>query len=501
MNLGSGPASRLAAVGPATGATRREGSRADASPEGGPAFEVDVGARPADSGQRRDAARAHERGERIRGRDETRRAMPERDDAVRDSGTAGDAERSQTRDAATRRTSGAERGEREQRIARESGAARTRAPRDPRGVSNDGDASRRIAGTTQEAGQKPASDTGMDAPLADHMLALLSGEWQSAPATPRTAGVDAGVVASAPEGLQPSIAMTGALRMSGTAMGGIASGGTLGAAALPGSSGHLPADALPLPGLASGDGTPVPAAAGATASDAPLASLHPAAAAASAAPAALAGMSRTDGAGSAPAPLSADALAAALAIAPGRAEDAATASAIDPAPTGIGDAPLVFSLAPGAREVATPPRATEILAAVPMPADPEAGFDDAFGSRIVWMAEQRIGHAELRVSPGQLGAIDIRLELDGNRVSAQFNAGNAEVRQALEAGMDRLRDLLGRQGMELAQSSVGGERRQSGGDLAGRPADTGASSDATAPDDTPMTLRTLRARGLVDEYA
>ncbi|MGO4551397.1 flagellar hook-length control protein FliK [Lysobacter sp. 2RAF19] len=135
-----------------------------------------------------------------------------------------------------------------------------------------------------------------------------------------------------------------------------------------------------------------------------------------------------------------------------------------------------------------------------MPADPDAGFDDAFGAQIGWMAGQRIGHAQIRISPDNLGPIDVRVEVDGTRVNAQFHSAHAEVRHALEASVPRLREMLGQQGLQLEHADVG-QRRQNDA----RPMAHGATPDAAAPHDgatTAATLsRPLRTRGLVDEYA
>lgn len=136
-----------------------------------------------------------------------------------------------------------------------------------------------------------------------------------------------------------------------------------------------------------------------------------------------------------------------------------------------------------------------------MPAEPEAGFDDSFGARIGWMAEQRVGHAQLRVSPDHLGPIDVRLQLDGTRVTAEFVSASAEVRQSLEASVGRLRDLLDQQGLQLAHTDVGGG--QSGGSGQRKVADPDARPDSF---DEPGTTGVMAAspqirRGLLDEYA
>lgn len=137
------------------------------------------------------------------------------------------------------------------------------------------------------------------------------------------------------------------------------------------------------------------------------------------------------------------------------------------------------------------------------PADPDAGFDDAFGARIGWLAEQRIGHAEIRLNPETLGTIDVRLQIDGTRVSAEFQSASADVRHALENSVGRLRELLGQHGLQLTHSDVGQGRGDGAGDGArGHAGATGGAGEGQTGDGRgerpPVQLRT---RGLLDEYA
>ena len=140
------------------------------------------------------------------------------------------------------------------------------------------------------------------------------------------------------------------------------------------------------------------------------------------------------------------------------------------------------------------------MPAIAVPADPDAGFDDAFGARIGWLADQRIARAEIRLSPEHLGAIDVRLQIDGTRVSAEFQSAHADVRHALENSVGRLRDMLGQQGLQLAHSDVGQGRGGEAGNRSGQ-----ARSDGFADTDPGLferpALPALRARGLLDEYA
>lgn len=166
-------------------------------------------------------------------------------------------------------------------------------------------------------------------------------------------------------------------------------------------------------------------------------------------------------------------------------------------------APALLHALSGVGETrATGPASLATVAAPTATPDVHAeDFGDAFGARLSWMADQKISHAHIRVTPNDLGAIEVRLQLDGDRVHASFSSAHAEVRQALESSLPRLREMLGEHGMELAHADVGqGDTPQSGdphdgrgNSLAAGPA-TGAGSDAAGP-------ASVTVRGLLDTYA
>ncbi|WP_449448254.1 flagellar hook-length control protein FliK [Thermomonas brevis] len=150
----------------------------------------------------------------------------------------------------------------------------------------------------------------------------------------------------------------------------------------------------------------------------------------------------------------------------------------------------------------TPPQAPILQ----QPADPANGYDDRFGSHVALLAGQRIGQAEIRVVPEHLGAIDIRLKVDGNDVRAEFHSAQPDVRQALEASLPRLREMLGQHGLQLSHAGVGqgqaqgqGGQRQSGDGLPRHGQGEGLNLPHEAGSPLPPDFR--RARGLLDVYA
>lgn len=138
------------------------------------------------------------------------------------------------------------------------------------------------------------------------------------------------------------------------------------------------------------------------------------------------------------------------------------------------------------------------------PANPAAGYDDNFGNHLAWMAGQRITHAQIRVSPEHMGTIDIRVQVDGNDVRAEFHSAHADVRQTLEASLPRLREMLNQHGLQLAHAGVGQGQAQAQGrkSFAGETVN-GTSVDTAAEDASPSTVlpESRRHQGVLDVYA
>lgn len=138
----------------------------------------------------------------------------------------------------------------------------------------------------------------------------------------------------------------------------------------------------------------------------------------------------------------------------------------------------------------------------PKPVLGDEGFDQAIGARIGWLADQKIGHAHIRLNPEDLGPVDVRLQMNGDKVHASFSSPHVDVRQALESSLPRLRELLGEQGFQLAHADVG--QQHSGDGNPGSPAGGGGRGGDGEPslgDTTVSASQLIRQRGLLDAYA
>ncbi|WP_411852802.1 flagellar hook-length control protein FliK [Stenotrophomonas sp. LGBM10] len=129
-------------------------------------------------------------------------------------------------------------------------------------------------------------------------------------------------------------------------------------------------------------------------------------------------------------------------------------------------------------------------------------FEDAISARVGWLADQKIGHAHIKITPNDLGPIEVRLHLDGDKVHAAFTSAHADVRHALETSLPRLREMLNEQGFQLGNADVGQQQTaQDGKPGEGRGGLTGDDGEPSLADATVSPAQLMRQRGLVDAYA
>lgn len=138
-----------------------------------------------------------------------------------------------------------------------------------------------------------------------------------------------------------------------------------------------------------------------------------------------------------------------------------------------------------------------------------SGWSEEVGNRIAWMATRMESRAELVLTPPQMGRVEVSLSVTGDQASASFVSANPAVREALEAALPRLREVLADAGIQLGQAQVGAEnarqsaQQEKNGDNFGLDRDNrsspatsqSAGNDAATPDGLKL------GRGLVDVFA
>ncbi|MBC7503259.1 MAG: flagellar hook-length control protein FliK [Herminiimonas sp.] len=136
-----------------------------------------------------------------------------------------------------------------------------------------------------------------------------------------------------------------------------------------------------------------------------------------------------------------------------------------------------------------------------------AAWDQALGQKVVWMVAGAHTSATLTLNPPDLGPMHIVLSVNNTDATATFVAAQPEVRQALEAAMPKLREMLAEAGIQLGQASVNaGSANQNGNNGSNRSAQTSGRGDngGKAADASVNVTRIQPARsglGMVDTFA
>ena len=136
-------------------------------------------------------------------------------------------------------------------------------------------------------------------------------------------------------------------------------------------------------------------------------------------------------------------------------------------------------------------------------------WDQALGQKVVWMVAGEQQSASLTLNPPDLGPLQVVLNVSNSQANATFIAAQPEVRQALEAALPKLREMLGEAGIQLGQASVnsGTPNQQGSFDQQGSQGARGqgnlGNSETAGADTQVRTSRVQPAssgRGLVDTF-
>jgi flagellar hook-length control protein FliK len=84
----------------------------------------------------------------------------------------------------------------------------------------------------------------------------------------------------------------------------------------------------------------------------------------------------------------------------------------------------------------------------------QAGWDQALGEQVQWMVGNKLQGAEMRLNPAHLGPMEVRIQIQNDQANINFSAQHGVVREALEAAIPRLREMLGESGLQLNNVTV-----------------------------------------------
>lgn len=119
--------------------------------------------------------------------------------------------------------------------------------------------------------------------------------------------------------------------------------------------------------------------------------------------------------------------------------------------------------APDAAKVAAPVQQASLQVAevaTSIPADKLQGrvgtpaWDQQLGQKVVWMVGGGEQSATLTLNPPDLGPLQVVLKVTNEQTDAAFTSSQPEVRQALEAAMPRLREIMSEAGIQFGNATV-----------------------------------------------
>ncbi len=103
------------------------------------------------------------------------------------------------------------------------------------------------------------------------------------------------------------------------------------------------------------------------------------------------------------------------------------------------------------------PAAPQPLSALTQPMG-DGQWNQAFGQRVVWAVGQGIQTASLAMHPEELGPVTIQIAVKDDVAQLNFNAAHGLTRDAIEAALPRLREMLQASGIDLGQVNISGDQ-------------------------------------------
>lgn len=135
-------------------------------------------------------------------------------------------------------------------------------------------------------------------------------------------------------------------------------------------------------------------------------------------------------------------------------------------------------------------------------------WNQAVNQRVMWMVGAGDQSATLTLNPPDLGPLQVVIQVENDQVDTTFISDNPEVRQALQDGMNMLRDKMQDSGMQLGNAQVSSQAQsqrqfeQAAQQRAQQRLEQGSQATANAResmDSSPVIQRV--SNGLVDTFA
>ena len=81
-------------------------------------------------------------------------------------------------------------------------------------------------------------------------------------------------------------------------------------------------------------------------------------------------------------------------------------------------------------------------------------FSPKLALRVQWLIKQAVSSAEIMMDPPELGPLSVKMKSIGNETHIMFSVSNPQTKEAVEANINRLREMLLEQGITLGDTEV-----------------------------------------------
>ncbi|MEY8193289.1 MAG: flagellar hook-length control protein FliK [Cycloclasticus sp.] len=77
-----------------------------------------------------------------------------------------------------------------------------------------------------------------------------------------------------------------------------------------------------------------------------------------------------------------------------------------------------------------------------------------FNQRVQWAVNQSVSGAQIRINPQHMGPVEVKIQLQNEQLSISFTAQHGATREAIDAALPRLREMLSEQNVNLVDVDV-----------------------------------------------
>ncbi|HEV2621277.1 MAG TPA: flagellar hook-length control protein FliK [Frateuria sp.] len=142
---------------------------------------------------------------------------------------------------------------------------------------------------------------------------------------------------------------------------------------------------------------------------------------------------------------------------------------------------------------AAPAHSLDIASPVGTPA-----FNQELGQQIAWLGSQDVKQARIRLHPEDLGALDVKVSINHDRVDVSFAVQHPAAVHALQQTLPQLDSLLAHHGLALGQADVGQRQQQGEGARGG---EAGSARGDTDIEPAAVVSTPVAALGMLDTFA